>query len=515
MVHIVSIDDRKENLELLNILLRRRIPNSKVVDFLSGVDAIPYIENEQPDIILLDILLPVKNGYEICKELKDNPFTTHIPIILITAIYRDSASIIKGLDLGADAFISKPINEGELVAQVKTMLRTKKAEDKLREEKLQLDEIVKERTKELYTSQERLKQAELMAKLGHFQFNLATDSMIWSDEFFRIFSLDASTLPDSKIIQDMIHPDDLEMATNAFFNSLGSNENFHTQVRIIDKQSNIKYLECILSFERDWEGKIRKVFGTISDVTERRKAEQALFESNNRYKKLNETKDRLFSIIAHDLKNPFMSIQGFAELVQKKIDKLEKEKIVEFMNLVREQTKQAHLLLENLLDWAMSQTGDVAYNPEDIDLHEIIENTKAFLNLTLNNKNIQVDVNLHEPISIFADEKMISTVLRNLMSNAVKFSNRGSTIFIECEKDDVFAKISVKDQGIGIHPDIKEQLFAIDKRIKTEGTEKEKGTGLGLTLCNDFIEKHGGCISVESEMGKGSKFYFTVPLSKK
>ncbi|MFY9151758.1 MAG: two-component regulator propeller domain-containing protein [Prolixibacteraceae bacterium] len=228
---------------------------------------------------------------------------------------------------------------------------------------------------------------------------------------------------------------------------------------------------------------------------------------------LNASKDKFFSIIAHDLKNPFNSIIGFSEILQNEIKSKNYEVIEEFAGLINISAVQAMRLLENLLAWANSQRGKIVFNPETINLYELLEEEYSMLNDLAKSKNILLKTAFPENITIVADKNMLKTILRNLISNAIKFTPKNGKIDVKASMVNQFLEISVSDNGIGMTREAKEKLFKIDTNQSTYGTENEKGTGLGLILCKEFIEKHHGQIWVESEPGKGSEFKFRLPIS--
>ncbi len=244
-----------------------------------------------------------------------------------------------------------------------------------------------------------------------------------------------------------------------------------------------------------------------------------LKELNNKLQDLNHalevsnsSKDKFFSIIAHDLKSPFNSIIGFINLLKLRIQQLSEEEIQEFIDMMLLTTNNTYKLLENLLEWSRLQTGDISYKPESIEIEEIINENVELMAKVAEKKGIELEVLNHESTQVFADKNMVGTVLRNLVSNAIKFTEQGGTVSINYHKVANNVEVCIKDTGIGIPQEMLPKLFDISEKFSTQGTEKEKGTGLGLSLSKEFIEKHGGKISVESEYGKGSTFTFTLPI---
>jgi len=255
-----------------------------------------------------------------------------------------------------------------------------------------------------------------------------------------------------------------------------------------------------------------KIIASFTDITERKQSELQLQKYSEELKESNATKDKFFSIIAHDLKSPFNSIFGFSELLLENYREYDEKEIEDSLNVIRKSSRQAYDLLENLLVWSRSQTGKIDFNPETFALSQGISDTLAIVQSTAGKKNIQIINNIQEPCLVYADKNMLNTILRNLLANAIKYTPRNGNITIESQNYNSNIELSVKDNGIGIPQQNLTQLFRIDSKYSTPGTEKEHGTGLGLILCREFVEKHGGQIWAESEEGKGSVFHFTLPI---
>lgn len=237
-----------------------------------------------------------------------------------------------------------------------------------------------------------------------------------------------------------------------------------------------------------------------------------LEKSNEQLKVLNDTKDRFFSIIAHDLRNPFHAVKGLSEVLLMNYDKIAPEKAKKYIDLIHSSSASGSSLLENLLNWSRSQTGNIAFEPETFDLHELLKQTFSLLDTEANRKNIQLKQTVNPQTYIFADINMLSTIFRNLVFNAIKFTPDGGSIVISSVQQPQQVIISVKDTGIGISKESQEKLFNIHTNFSTAGTQNEQGTGLGLILCKEFVERHGGKIWVESEKGNGCEFKFSLPL---
>lgn len=241
-----------------------------------------------------------------------------------------------------------------------------------------------------------------------------------------------------------------------------------------------------------------------------RKINAALEEQQKKLQELNATKDKFFSIIAHDLKSPFNSIIGFSSLMERYGKAENFEKMKEFSRHIKAVSTQTFKLLENLLDWARSQTGNISFKPKELDAAALIQNAIELHSSCAKRKDIQISTEV-PPLRLFADENMLHTVLQNLLSNAIKYSPHGSKVSVEARDLGKNIMISVRDEGIGIGPEMLGHIFDIGENISSPGTDNEQGTGLGLIICKEFIAKHGGSIRVESEFGKGSNFIIILP----
>lgn len=247
----------------------------------------------------------------------------------------------------------------------------------------------------------------------------------------------------------------------------------------------------------------------LEEMNERlRKSEKELLT-------INATKDKFFSIIAHDLKNPFNALLSFSEMLHKNLKIFKKDEIKAYVEIIHKATNNLFRLLENLLQWSSTQTGEIEYRPEQFDLNSLTMNIIQIMGIHAEKKGISIINSLPENASVYGDKNLISTVIRNLISNAVKFTRENGQIRIEgiVKKDEI--EVAVIDNGIGINKLDIDKLFRLDCNVTTIGTSEERGSGLGLILCKEFVEKNGGRIWVESEIDIGSSFKFTIPNNKK
>ena len=254
--------------------------------------------------------------------------------------------------------------------------------------------------------------------------------------------------------------------------------------------------------------------GVIRDITAHKKTRKDLEESEAKFKELNATKDKLFSIIGHDLRNPFNNILVLSELLTDSVKNVDPTTCKQYIELINSTAKNTLLLLENLMGWAQTQTGQIQYYSEKINLSNTIEEIVKLSNSIAATKKISLNHVESETIEIYSDEKLLKTVLRNLISNAIKFTHPGGNIDIILASQPNQIEICISDNGVGMDEETSNKLFTANTKSTSKGTANEKGTGFGLILCKEFVEKLGGIIWVESELDKGSNFKFTLPLKK-
>jgi len=280
-----------------------------------------------------------------------------------------------------------------------------------------------------------------------------------------------------------------------------------TAFAVRDKDGSIKSYRGILrdiTAAKNYEAKLRKYIDELGQVNKK------LIKSEEELKELNAAKDKFFSIVAHDLRSPFTSLIGYSEFLRDDFDELTDEEIKIFANNIHESAHVVFNLLENLLQWSRVQTGRIKIEPEVFDFSLL---TNSAVNLLKNNaekKSIDLINSISPRTLVYADQQTISSVVQNLLSNAIKFTPRDGKIEIGCDIKKTNVEIFVADTGVGIKDEDKEKLFRIDTHLTTPGTEKEDGSGLGLILCKELVEKNHGKIWVESKIGKGSTFFFSL-----
>lgn len=367
---ILVVDDMPENLGILFNYLDQR--GFTVLLVQNGENALKQAQTCPPDIILLDVMMPGLNGFDVCQRLKANETTRHIPVIFMSAL-SETVDKLQGFEVGGVDYITKPIQCEEVEARVKAHLMLCKLQQELQEKNT------------------------------------------------------------------------------------------------------------------------------------------ALAEKNEQLQAANASKDRFFSIISHDLRTPFIGLIGLTQVLTEDFETYPQEDIKQLLIKLRKTSEIFYALLENLLTWSRSQLGMIEMSPQILNIRETIAPNLRIFEQTAREKQITLTMTLAEPMLVYVDEKMLETILRNLLSNAVKFTPRGGSVTISGVQDGSLTTISVSDTGIGIGEEYLPRLFRIDAQYKRKGTADEQGTGLGLILCQEFIEKSGGKIWVESSVNEGSTFKFTLP----
>jgi PAS domain S-box-containing protein len=290
-----------------------------------------------------------------------------------------------------------------------------------------------------------------------------------------------------------------------------SNSSITYESRNTTKDGKKIWAQTTLTPIRNERGEITQIIAIDSDITALKKAEEQIEKQRDQLKNLNATKDKFFSIIGHDLRSPFGNFVNMTNIILQNIATVDRETLLGYVSKLHRSAQNSYNLLENLLDWARHQQGRIKYYPDFDDITAVVEEMADLLLPLAERKRVDLKVIYEEPIYAYFDEHMIKTVVRNLMFNALKFTPSGGTISLYFKKEKDLVKVFVKDTGIGISKKAQEKIFRMDTHFSTMGTDKERGTGLGLILSKDFVEMNQGTIEVESETGKGSTFIVTLP----
>lgn len=271
-------------------------------------------------------------------------------------------------------------------------------------------------------------------------------------------------------------------------------------------------LETIKVPMTDDEGNLIGVLGISRNITQRKLAEDEIKLKNEQLLLSQEDREKMFSIIVHDLKTPFNSFLGMTQLLSEELHSFTQEEIKEMAASMKTSAESLYALLENLLLWARSKRGMIPFNPTLIELLPVVREGAEMMEEPAKIKNITIEIDINEDIAVLADNNILQTIIRNLVSNAVKFTLPGGRVILKAKsKDNSSVEVSVEDTGIGMSHEIMDNLFKPGSRTGRKGTEGESSSGLGLIVCNDFVKMLGGKLEIESEQGKGSRFFFSLP----
>ncbi|MGQ9643634.1 MAG: ATP-binding protein [Ignavibacterium sp.] len=464
----------------------------EVVDTVyTGNDAIKSALEKNPDIILLDIKLKGETGgieaAEKIKQVKD------IPVIYLTS-YTDEDTFEKAKLTEPAAFLSKPFNIDELNRIIQLTIYNHNIQ------------------KELLETKRRYELAVEAGKTGVWEYIPSERKTIVDKGFLKLFGLkESNKKSESNEWIPFVPIEDLQVI-NSKLNDLieGKSDSYSFEHRIKCIDGSIKWVISKGKIIKDVQP--IKIVGTLTEITDLKETEKKLKKFADDLKQSNAAKDNFFSIVAHDLRNPFHTILGASELLANYSSDMTLEEIQETAKNIYRSASNVYNLLVNLLEWSRFQSGNLEVSKTQFNLCEIVNQVIELYAAQSERKKLVIYSQCDYACNVFTDKYMIESVVRNLISNAIKFTPSGKSIEIVCKNlNDDFAEFSVKDYGVGIPASIKSKLFKIDSQISTRGTEQEKGTGLGLVLCKDFIEKNGGTISFESEVGKGSLFKVTIP----
>jgi two-component system sensor histidine kinase/response regulator len=368
---------------------------------------------------------------------------------------------------------------------------------------------------EIRLTNDRLTLAMQSAQQAWYELNIITGEVYVSKEYPLMLGYSPDTfMTNMQNWIDNIHPDDKDSLMQKFSLTLSTGKTQTMEYRRKTQQGEWLWLQSNGKVvEYNAEGKPLRMIGVHTNIQARKMAELALMEREKNLIAANATKDKLFSIIGHYLRNPLGSLRDMTKILSHDYPSFDDSERKELLVTMHESTEQVYELLDNLLDWSRSQRGVIQFLPLEFTLFSVANNCCNLLQLSATKKQIEIINDIHPNQVAFADPSLIHTVLRNLVTNAIKFTYSGGKVrlFSSFSPNDNTVIIAVQDSGTGIPHDKISQLFTIHSNASVPGTAGEQGTGLGLVLCREFIEKHEGKIWVESVVGKGSTFYFLLP----
>jgi len=567
MKKILAIDDQRDNLVTIKAVVKVHLPECEVATALSGLEGIAVAKTLQPDTILLDIIMPGIDGYEVCKRLKEDELTKHIPVIMITAIRTDSESRVRGLEIGADAFLSKPIDPVELSAQVKVMFRIKDAEDKLRAEKQNLESIVLNRTKELERINEEYKleifdrkRAEQLYKVLYniskavsttdnlsnliTQIQKELGEIIDTTNFFVALydeKCDSFSVP---YLLDQKDKFDVFPAGKSLTNYVNRTQRplFGTIEKINDLAASGD-VEMLGTDSKIWlgvpliiEGKVTGVLAVQSYTDEnaysksdlkllefvsnqvglsihRKRTEEGLIAALAKAKESDRLKSAFLANMSHEIRTPMNGILGFAELLKEPdLSSAEKQN---YIKVIESSGERMLSTINDLIDISKIEAGQMELSVSTTIISELIDSLYSFFKPEAKKKGLQlscINTLSGKEATIKTDNEKLYSILMNLLKNSIKYTHEGSIEFGYHVKNDFF-EFFVKDTGIGIPADCRNTIFDRFVQADMGKARSYEGSGLGLSITQAYTEMLGGEIWVESEEGKGSQFYFTIPYN--
>ncbi len=512
MIKILVIDDKIDNLISVKALLRNLLPESMIITALSGSEGISYAIKEEPDVVLLDILMPVMDGYEVCNCLKNNELTRNIPIIMLTAAYTDTKSRIRGLELGADAFLSKPIDEGELIAQIKVMLRIKKAEYQLKILNQQLQKDLNHSNYQLAESENRYRQL--------FEKNLANLILIDVETGFISDANEAACRFYGYSKEEFLtkHIGDINVLGREKMNlivkesAMRTKNHFEFQHYLANKE--IRFVESFYVPIKINEQLF--LYSIIHDITEQKEAELKLQEALMKIEESDRLKTAFLSNISHEIRTPLNVILGFSELII--LEEVSKEQREKYKEYIFEANSTLLHLFDDIMEVSQLESGSIKIMEIECNVAKMLEELRGKINEEKFKKDkAHLNVILQIPddyknLKILADERRLKQILTNFLSNALKFTHKGFIEFGFSLPNKREITFFVKDTGIGISEENLPHIFDRFRKVNDDSSQIYGGLGLGLTIAKRMIELLHGNISVESTFRQGTKFSFTIPI---
>lgn len=502
-IKILIVDDKVENLVSLETLL-----SDLEVEFiraLSGNEALEKTLEHEFALVLIDVQMPEMDGFETVRLMRQVKKTKYLPVIFVSAIYSDDYYKIKGIESGAVDFIAKPIVPEILIGKARVFLD-------LYIQKRELEDEINLRNrieKELIKSEKKYHSLFDGVPAGLYRTTKDGKFLAVNAAMAKILGYNSKEkVVKEKASKFYINEEDRGNWSKDIEKN-GVIHNFETQLLRLDGKKI--WIQDNARAVVDPEGKLLYYEGNILDETQRKEAEEALKKSEAELRKANDAKDKLFSVVSHDLRGPVGNLNHFLEELVDHPDLFSKEEAEEILKLLRISASSTFNLLENLLSWARSQIGEIKYKPEKINLNELVFENVSLLESNARLKDIKLTSDIPKELKAKIDKNMISTVVRNLISNAIKFTNEGGKVNVTALENGKAVEVSVEDSGIGMDEKTLKKIFDPLAGHSTSGTKGEKGTGLGLNLCIDFVKRNKGKIWVESKVGKGSKFKFTLP----
>ena len=528
MPRILAVDDKKDNLIAISALLNALIPDCNVITAQSGAEGLEKAKTESPDTILLDIKMPGMDGYEVCNRLKDDKTTKHIPVIMISAVKTESEDLVKGLETGADAYLAKPVDEYVLIAQVKTALRIKKAEDYLRGQKDLLESTVQKRTAELLRTNEQLKYEINNRISAEKQYRMLIETM--NDGLFLMDENFLITFANKRFFEILGYPKDKIIGISMYhFLDVSNQRIFDEQIELHKKDGHTVYelrftrkdgqkIPVIVSPSAiiDADGQFKGSLGVITDISRIKQLEAQLAQAQKM-----EAIGTLAGGIAHDFNNILTTIIGNADLAL--MDIIKKESLRKGIEEIKKAGERAASLTRQLLAFSRKQI----VQPEILDINELLTDIEKMLGRLIG-ENVEL-LTIPEPElwQIKIDSSQMEQVIMNLAINARDAMPQDGKLTIETANADLnenyfrkhgikgekighYVMLAISDTGSGMDKETREHIFEPFFTTKEVG----KGTGLGLSTIYGIVKQNNGFIRIYSSPGRGSTFKVYLPKVK-
>ncbi len=539
-IKILSVDDNPDNLLIIKALLEDLFPEVSVLTALNGAKGIELAAAEDPDVILLDIVMPEMDGFDVCKLLKADNIMCHIPVIFLTALKGDKDSRVKGIEAGGEAFLSKPVDETELLVQVRAMVKIKAANRIKTAEKANLESLVSDRTLQLkmnhaatlnlledikLENDERKKSGQALLKTqrtltlalqishtGSWNWDVNTNKVQWSDEMFSIFGIDRDEGKDQdlyKLFFEFIHPEDTELVRVSSENA--KNDESPLEYRIVRKNGETRYVSTNSLLIRDEKGNVTEITGIIQDITHFKNIEFDLISAKEHAEESDRLKSAFLANMSHEIRTPMNGILGFTGLLKE--PNLSGEQQQEYIKIIEKSGARMLNIINDIISISKVESGQLEVSLSATNINDQIEYIYTFFKQEVEKKGMQLFFRNPLPAGqavIMTDREKIYAILTNLVKNAIKFTHIGMIEF-GYEKKNEYLEFFVKDTGVGIRDEKKEIIFERFRQGSELLTRNYEGAGLGLSISKAFVELLGGKLWVVSEFGQGSEFYFTIP----
>ncbi len=494
MKKVLIIDDEQSYLIKITYILEKFIDDCEVTSAKSGLEGIEIAKKEQPDTILLDVVMPEMDGYEVCKVLKTDPVTKSIPIILASAFQKDTNSRVLGLESGADVFLSKPFDPTELSAQVSSMIRIRKAENTIKE------------------SNEKFRTVADYAYDWEYWINAEGNLVYISPSCERITGYTMSEfIEDPLLLTNIVHRDDVEKIERHKANITSTGECKPLEFRINAKNGDVIWIGHVCQRVFDVDGNNIGIRASNREITKRKLAEAKITRQTEELSLRNEELDAFAHTVAHDLRTPIGSIIGFADILKENDSNISADEANEFLSNIATSGRKTLQILNSLL--LLSEVRKIAVPKASLDINMIVTETVNRLSTLISDSNAKLTYPSSWPKSV-GYAIWVEEIFVNYISNAIKFGGDSPVIsigsdIIKSDNGDM-VRYWVQDNGYGISAEDQKLLFRQFERLKQA---KIKGHGLGLSIVRRIAEKLGGSVGVESELGKGSLFYFILPAN--